>query len=688
MSQPLATTPAPAAAALPDAPAPLAHRQVLVAFSGLVLVMLLAALDSTIVSTALPTIVSELGGLERLAWVVTAYLLAQTVVTPIYGKLGDLYGRKIVLQSAVVIFLVGSALCGLSQSMLQLVAFRALQGIGGGGLNVTTQAIVGDIVPPRERGRYQGIFGAVFGLASIAGPLLGGYFTTHLSWRWIFYVNLPVGVAALVVLAAVLPGSLRRVRHAIDYAGAALLAVALSSLTLIADLGGTTLGWTSAPMLALYAAAALGLVAFVTVERRAPEPVLPPRLFGQRTFVVATTVGLIVGFALFGSVTYFPLFLQVVKGESPTSSGLHMLPMMGGMLATSIVSGQVISRTGSYRLFPIAGTGVMTLGLFLLSRLDAGSSTTTASLLMLVLGTGLGMVMQVLVIAVQNAVDYRDLGVATSGATLFRLIGGSLGTAILGAVFAGRLDAHLARVLPPGTEAEGARALSASAIAALPPALRDAYAGAFVASLNTLFLVAAVTCAFAFALAWLLPERPLRTTVGASAGDAGEQAGEAFGRPSDEDAVVARLQAALARLADRDVQRVHIERMVQRAGDTLSALAAWLLVRAARTPAEDPVAIARGRQVDDARTFAALEELRGRGLVTFAGAPAPGMSAPHVTDAGCALLERLEEARHAHLAELAADWHPERNADLATLLVEAARGLAPADINRRSRAWS
>ena len=684
MSRSLATTPASAAAAPPDAPAPLGPRQVLVAFSGLVLVMLLAALDSTIVSTALPTIVSELGGLERLAWVVTAYLLAQTVVTPIYGKLGDLYGRKIVLQSAVVIFLVGSVLCGLSRSMLQLVAFRALQGIGGGGLNVTTQAIVGDIVPPRERGRYQGIFGAVFGLASIAGPLLGGYFTTHLSWRWIFYVNLPVGIAALVVLAIVLPGRLRRVRHAIDYAGAALLAVALSSLTLIADLGGTTLGWTSAAMLALYAAAALGLVAFVTVERRATEPVLPPRLFGQRTFAVATTVGLIVGFALFGSVTYFPLFLQVVKGESPTSSGLHMLPMMGGMLATSIVSGQVISRTGRYRLFPIAGTGVMTLGLFLLSRLDAGSSTTTASLLMLVLGTGLGMVMQVLVIAVQNAVDYRDLGVATSGATLFRLIGGSLGTAILGAVFAGRLDAHLTRLLPPGTAAEGARALSASAIAALPPALRDAYATAFVASLNTLFLVAAVTCAFAFAFAWLLPERPLRTTVGAGAGDAGEQAGEAFGRPSDEDAVVGRLQAARSRLADRDVQRVHIERMVQRAGDTLSALAAWLLVRAARTPAEDPVVIARARQVDDARTFAALEELRGRGLVTFAGVPASGMGAPHVTDAGCALLERLEEARHAHLSELAADWHPERNADLATLLVEAARGLVPAGTHRGS----
>src|SRR3954466_6988063 len=296
---------APPPVATTDVPAALGHRQILIAFSGLVLAMLLAALDSTIVSTALPTIVSELGGLEHLAWVVTGYLLAQTIVTPIYGKLGDLYGRKIVLQSAIVLFLVGSALCGLSQNMTQLILFRAIQGLGGGGLVVTTQAVVGDIVPPRERGRYQGIFGAVFGLSSIAGPLLGGYFTTHLSWRWIFYINLPVGIGALAVLAATLPSLPHRAVRSIDYAGAALLAVMLSCITLVADLGGTAYPWSSPMMLALIAAAIVALVAFILVERSAPEPVLPLRLFRQQTFVITSMVGLIVGFALFGSVTYF-----------------------------------------------------------------------------------------------------------------------------------------------------------------------------------------------------------------------------------------------------------------------------------------------------------------------------------------------------------------------------------------------
>src|SRR4051812_6768831 len=492
--------------------------------------MLLAALDSTIVSTALPTIVSELGGLEHLAWVVTVYLLAQTIVTPIYGKLGDLYGRKIVLQSAIILFLVGSALCGLSQNMTQLIVFRAIQGLGGGGLAVTTQAVVGDIIPPRDRGRYQGIFGAVFGLSSIAGPLLGGYFTTHLSWRWIFYINLPLGVAALVVLAATLPSIARRAVRAIDYTGAALLAVVLSAITLISDVGGTAYPWSSPMALGLIAVSVIALVLFTLVERRATEPVLPLHLFRQQTFVITSAVGLIVGFALFGSVTYFPLYLQVVKGVSPTASGLEMIPMMGGMLVTSITSGQLISRKGRYKIFPILGTAVMSVGLFMLSRLTPSTTNTVASLLMLVLGVGLGMVMQVLVIAVQNAVDYRDLGVATSGATLFRLIGGSLGTAILGAIFAARLSANLVRLLPPGTSAgAAAHNMSVQTLLRLPPSVRTAYAEAFTVSLGTVFFVATVVCAIGFALAWLLPERPLRATVGAAAGAAGNEAGEAFG---------------------------------------------------------------------------------------------------------------------------------------------------------------
>jgi EmrB/QacA subfamily drug resistance transporter len=653
------------------------HRKVMVAFSGLLLVMLLAALDSTIVSTALPTIVGELGGLEHLAWVVTAYLLAQTVVTPVYGKLGDLYGRKVVLQAAIVIFLVGSALCGLSGNMTQLIVFRAVQGLGGGGLNVTTQAIVGDIVPPRERGKYQGFFGAMFGLASIAGPLLGGFFTTHLGWRWIFYVNLPLGVVALLVLAATLPAQSVRRTHSIDYAGAALLAVVLSALTLVADLGGMTYPWSSPLMLALMGTALLALVLFAVVERRAAEPVLPPRLFAQRTFFVSTSVGLIVGFALFGSVTYLPVFLQVVKGVSPTRSGLQMVPMMLGMLTTSVISGQVISRTGRYKLFPIVGTAVMTVGLFLLSRLTVESSTTHSSALMLVLGLGIGMVMQVLVIAVQNSVEYRDLGVATSAATLFRLIGGSLGTAILGAVFAGRLAANLERALPGGLPSGTAgRATSAAALAQLPAAARAAYAQAFTASLATVFLVATVICAVGVVLSLLLPERPLRETVAAAAGDAGTEAGGAFGRPTDGDGAEAQLVSAFVALADRDVQRQHIRRIVERAGASLSPLAAWLLVQIERSPDIYARDLGTARGVPAERVEQALRELEQEGLTAPGGHTADGLPGRVLSPRGCEVMDRLVAARRAHLAELLAEWDPGEE-DAAEYLRSAVRELVP-----------
>ncbi len=613
-----------------DGPAPITQRQIWVIFSGLLLAMLLAALDSTIVATALPTIVGELGGLERLAWVVTAYLLAQTIVTPLYGKLGDLYGRKPVLQAGIVIFLAGSVLCGMSRTMEQLILFRFIQGLGGGGLMVTTQAVVGDIVPPRDRGRYQGIFGAVFGVSSVAGPLLGGYFTTHLSWRWIFYINLPLGAAAIAVLAATLPSRSARVSRSIDYAGAGLLAVVLSSIVLFTDLGGTAYPWGSPPMVALGAVAVVALVLFLVVERRAAEPVLPLRLFRNRAFSTTSAAGLIVGFALFGSVTYIPLFLQVVKGSTPTGSGLQMLPMMGGMLVTSIASGQVISRTGRYKVFPIIGTAVMTLGLFLLSRMTTHTSLAGALGIMLLLGLGLGMVMQVLVITVQNAVDYRDLGVATSGATLFRLIGGSLGTAMLGAIFAQRLAGNVERLVPGSV---GGAGLSPQSLAGLPPALRAQYAEAFTMSLGTVFTVATAIAAVGFAITWLLPERPLRATVAESAAEPGREAGEAFAMPADPDSTQ-HLLRGLAALADRDRQRGYLQAVIDRAGVSLTPAAAWLLLRLEDDPALDPVELGRSRQVPADRMLAAREELAGRGFVAASG----------VTDEGCEVVERLVAA--------------------------------------------
>jgi len=492
------------------------RRRIRVIFGSLLLVMLLASLDQTIVSTALPTIVGELGGLEHLSWVVTAYLLASTITGPLYGKLGDLYGRKLMLQTAIIIFLAGSVLCGLAQGMAELIAFRALQGLGGGGLMVTAIAIVGDVVAPRERGRYQGLFGAVFGVSTVIGPLLGGFFVDNLSWRWIFYVNLSVGALAFVVIGITLGAATdaQRVHHAVDYLGAAVLAGALSALVLFTSLGGTTYAWGSPQILALMATAVVLLVAFPVVERRAQEPILPLELFADRTFVVTCAVGFVVGMALFGSVTYLPLYLQIVKGHSPTASGLQLAPLMGGLLVTSIISGQLITRFGRYRPFPIAGTAIVAVAVFLLSHLGVATPTWRASACMLLLGLGLGMVMQVLVLAAQNAVAHRLLGVATAGSTLFRQIGGSIGVATFGAIFTNRLGTELASRVPPGARlpAEPAPAL----VDRLPASVHEPYVASFAAALQPVFLAATGAAVLAFALAWLLREVPLR---GAPRGD-------------------------------------------------------------------------------------------------------------------------------------------------------------------------
>jgi EmrB/QacA subfamily drug resistance transporter len=431
-------------------PAGADQQRVRLIFGALLLVLLLASLDQTIVSTALPTIVGDLGGISKLSWVVTAYLLASTIVGPLYGKLGDLYGRKVLLQAAIVIFLVGSALCGISQNMTELIVFRAIQGLGGGGLFVITIAVVGDIIPPRDRGRYQGYFGGVFGVSTVIGPLLGGFFVDNLSWRWIFYVNVPIGLVALAVIATAFQARTDQVRHTIDYAGAVLLAGGLSAIVLFTSLGGTTYPWGSAQLIALVVGGVVLLAAFVLVEARAAEPILPLDLFRNRVFAVTSAVGFIVGLALFGAITYLPLYLQDVKGHSPTTSGLLITPMMAGLLITSIGSGQLISRFGRYRPFPIVGTAIMAVGLALLSRLRVDTPTLVTGAYMLVLGLGLGLVIQVLVLAAQNSVDYKDLGVASSGSTLFRQVGGSIGVAIFGAIFANRLAHDLAARLPAG----------------------------------------------------------------------------------------------------------------------------------------------------------------------------------------------------------------------------------------------
>jgi EmrB/QacA subfamily drug resistance transporter len=518
------------------------HRQIMVIMSGLMLGMLLAALDQTIVATALPTIVGDLGGLNHLSWVVTAYLVASTVTTPLYGKFSDVYGRKRTFQFAIVVFLFGSALAGLSQSMIELIAFRGLQGIGAGGLMTLAMTIIGDVVPPRQRGRYQGYMGAVFALASVIGPLLGGFFVDQLSWRWVFYVNIPVGAVALVVTSIVLDLPYTRMVHRIDYAGTVLLVSAVGSILLAVTWGGTQYAWGSPIIITLGVVGAILMVAFVTVERRAAEPVLPLYLFKNRVFAVSTATMFIVGLAMFGGIIYLPLFLQVVGRKSATSAGLLLLPLILGIVFTSIISGRVISRTGRYKAFPVVGMLVMSLGLYLLSTMGPTTTEAGAGAYMVVLGLGLGMVMQVLVLAVQNAVERRDLGTATGAATFLRSMGGSFGVALFGAVLSNRLATNLANMLPgghlPAGVSESTLRGSPKVILSLPPGVRSIVIDAFARSIDTVFLAAVPIALAGFAITLLLRELPLRTTQDAVPELLAPGVDELDGRP-DRDAVTA-----------------------------------------------------------------------------------------------------------------------------------------------------
>ncbi|HUZ09500.1 MAG TPA: MFS transporter [Acidimicrobiales bacterium] len=644
----------------------MSRRRILLVMSALMLGMLLAALDQTIVSTALPTIVGDLGGASHLSWVVTAYLLASTVSTPLWGKLGDLYGRKQLFQASIVIFVLGSVLAGLSQSMLELVVFRAVQGLGGGGLIIGAQAIVGDVVSPRERGRYQGLFGAVFGLATILGPLIGGLFVEYLSWRWVFYVNVPIGIVALFVTAAQLPGQLQRVHRVIDYAGTAALALATSALVLFTSLGGSTYRWLSVPIVTMGVLGVVLTVVFVRIERRAVEPVLPLALFRNRVFSAAAAIGFVIGFAMFGALTFVPQFFQVVKGLSPTASGLRLLPMMGGMLVASIGSGQIVSRWGRYKVFPVVGTALTTIGLYLMSTVGVETSGAVTAVYMAVFGSGLGLVMQVLVVAVQNAVPYTELGVATSGATFFRSIGGSFGAAAFGAVYANLIGGKIAHYLGGAriSARDTAELSNPALLHRLPAPVQAAVVHGVASTVQEVFLIATPIAALAFVLTWLLPEVELRQTV-----RPGAEAGDGFGVPEDRTSLQ-EVELALERVARRENRTLLYRSLAERAGLDLSPGSCWLLYRLADRPDRTLADLLVRWKGGIDRIEPLVRELVDAGLV---GDPEGGRLGP--TDEGRAAMDRLEAARRERMTELLQGWDPEAHPEVVDLVRRLAHAL-------------